>query len=66
MTLDQIKVDENAEDAGLTTGGMGKFAVLAGLAINLASVIPHPPAIQRSDLMEAELLAQVWGDCVDE
>lgn len=66
MTLDQITAGENTGDDSPTAGSVGKFAVLAGLAINLASAIPHPPAIQQSNLMDAELLAQVWGDCVDE
>ncbi len=64
--LDPEKTGESMTED--TAGGVSRFAVMAGLAINLAGVIPASAAQQpgNAELSPAEHFAQTWGDCVDE
>lgn len=63
--LDPIKPGELQQE-GAAAGGMSKFAVMAGLAINLAGAMPAAAGAGETELSPAEHFAQTWGDCVDE
>lgn len=67
MDSDRVVVGETSVEADSATG-VGKFAVMAGLAINLAGVVSpvKTQGIQPGELNATERFVQVWGDCVDE
>jgi hypothetical protein len=65
MTLDQMVPVEKPEEDNVPASGVGKLAVLAGLAINLAGMA-QPVDSAAAQKLAAERFVQIWGDCVDE
>ena len=67
--LDPIESGSQAQEESTAAGGVSRFAVMAGLAINLAGMMPSSAQAQENqpaDLNATERFVQIWGDCIDE